>query len=158
MWCARGWIHFHGLFARLIKAQFSVYLNRSYSVSTKLAGLLFAQCWGVASLRVGSKRCMASNTPLSSSDSFEGRPTELWAQEGFNSSCRDCIRALLFPKADDGTALSGCSQHTGLHICERFVYAATQLGGGGGCLSVSSWKPVTGREVLLLFSTSPPLY
>lgn len=73
----------------------------------KLAGSLFAECWGVGCLRVGSKWCMPSNTPLSSSNSFEGRLTELPAQEEFKNSCRDCICALLFSKAKDGKDLSG---------------------------------------------------
>lgn len=93
--CIRGWIHFRGHFTSLIKAEFSVYLNRSYSVSSKLAGLAFAGCWGVGCLRVGSKRCMPSNTPLSSSNRFEQRPTEPPARAEFRNSCRDCTRALL---------------------------------------------------------------
>lgn len=158
--CVCGWIHFHGHFARLIKAEFGVYLHRSYSVSTKLAGSLFAESWGVGGLRVGSKWCMPSNTPLSSSHPFEGGLAGLPAQEEFTNSCRGCICALLFSKAKNWKSPVGSFTLSARGCTFVSILSALQHSwcGGQGGLSISSWKQVTGRRVLLVFSTSPPLY
>lgn len=63
----RGRIPFHGWRTRLMKAEPRVHLNRSCSASATWAGSLPAECWGGGCLRVGSKRCLPSNPPLSSS-------------------------------------------------------------------------------------------
>lgn len=63
----RRWIPFHARRTRLMKAEPRVHLNRSCSLSPMLAASLPAERWGVGCLRVGSKRCLPSNPPLSSS-------------------------------------------------------------------------------------------
>lgn len=104
-------------------------------MSTKLAGSLFAECWGVGCLRVGSKWCMPSNTPLSSSHSFEEGLTELPAQEEFKNSCRDCVCSSLF-EAKDGKDLSGRSPspHETAHLSAFCLHCATASAGGRGVL------------------------